>query len=291
MKYIHAATIGGGQDGSIYGDLLFRFDADGSGRVFCLDGVTADRAEPLGLAPVAEFRLGGADRVIPHCNSVVFGAERWEEGDEFPLLYANVYNNYGKIYKTKTGDRLEGTACVYRVRRDGVSFAADLVQLLRIGFVEDRSLWKSFDSDIRPYGNFVVDAENRKLHAFVMRDAEQVTRFFAFELPGAHDGVFDAEFGVPVVTLTPADILYHYDASYMRYLQGACCRNGKIWSCEGGNPEDPSAIRVIDTDLRAEVLFDNAAARGMPMEAEFIDFWGDTLIYSDAKGVLYFVKP
>ena len=289
MKYIHAAIVKGGQDGTIFGNTLFRFDSKGNGRAYCLDGVTADRKEPLVLEPFAEFRLGGLDRIVPHSNAVVFGAEFWEAGDEFPLLCSNVYNNY-----SKAEDRLEGVCCVYRLRRDGASFAADLVQLIRIGFTEDLALWKSLEGkgDVRPYGNFVTDAARRELHAFVMRDAKRVTRYFTFRLPEAREGVFDAVYGVPVVTLTPADILRQFDAPYMHYMQGACCRNGKIYSSEGfaGGTENPPALRIIDTDARAEVFFDNLASHGMPHEAEFIDFWGETCLYSDAHGNVFIVE-
>ena len=290
MKYIHAANILGGQDGAIFGDTLFRFDARGNGRAYCLDGVTADCREPLELSPFAEFRLGGLDRIVPHSNAVVFGSEYWAEGDEFPLLYSNIYNNY-----SKAEDRLEGVVCVYRLQRDGASFSAELVQLIRIGFVEDRSLWKSLEgnADVRSYGNFVVDRERQRLYAFVMRDAKKVTRCFTFRLPAVREGVTDPQYGVPAVTLTPADILRQFDSPYMRYMQGACCRDGKIYSSEGfsGGSENPPALRFLDTDAGAEVFYDNLADHDMPLEAEFIDFHGDDCLYGDARGHLFILRP
>ncbi len=97
-----------------------------------------------------------------------------------PLLYANVYNSY-----QERADRREGVLCVCRLRETENGFASRFVQVIRIGFAEDRSLWKSLegDGDVRPCGNFAVDAERGLLKAFVMRAREPATRYFVFDLP------------------------------------------------------------------------------------------------------------
>ena len=289
MLYKQVAAIRGGQDGAIFNDILFRFNADGCGWAFSLEDVTKDVSAPVLLPPIAEFRLDALDRIVPHCNAVTFGREYWEEGDEFPLLYANVYNNYAKA-----ADRQEGTVCVYRLQRSGAGFAAALVQVIRVGFIGDRSLWKSLDDpgDVRPYGNFVVDAPGNKLCAFVMRDAENVTRFFTFDLPGAHGGKFEERTGVNCVILTPDDILARFDGPYMHYMQGACCHEGRIWSVEGFSvsSENPPALRVIDIQAGREILYDHMPDHGLDLEPEFIDFRGGDCLYSDCKGNVYLVQ-
>ena len=179
MQYKQVATIHGGQDGAIFNNILFRFDAGGRAWAFSLEDVTKNVPAPVLLSPIAEFRLDALDRIVPHCNAVTFGGEYWEEGDDFPLLYANLYNNYAN-----STDRQEGTVCVYRLQRSGTGFITTLVQVIRVGFIGDRSLWMSMDGsgDVRPYGNFVVDASGNKLYAFVMRDAEHITRFFTYTI-------------------------------------------------------------------------------------------------------------
>ena len=42
-----------------------------------------------------------------------FGNEYYDEKDEFPLLYTNIYNNYAK-----TDDKRKGITCVYRIHKE-----------------------------------------------------------------------------------------------------------------------------------------------------------------------------
>ena len=78
-------------------------------------------------APFATFALDKRELITPHSNAVFFGTEFFEEGDEFPLLYSNIYNNYsGKE------EPLIGVCLVYRLMRDGDSFKTTLVQIIEI---------------------------------------------------------------------------------------------------------------------------------------------------------------
>ena len=82
------ADISRGQDGAIYNGLLFRFDGKGNCRVHNLDDL---RSKENGSAMVyASFTLDRADEITPHSNAVCFGKERFDENDEFPLLYTNI---------------------------------------------------------------------------------------------------------------------------------------------------------------------------------------------------------
>ena len=211
------SKIIGGQDGTIYKNYLFRFSSKGGCTVYDLSALCA---EP---APIAEFKLDGSELIVPHSNSVVFGNEFFAPEDEFPLLYSNVYNNYAK-----TEDKRVGICCVYRLTREGNAFSTKLVQLIRIGFTDDRGLWRSSGDveDKRPYGNFVVDTDKDQLWAFVMRDGEGQTRYFSFDLPKLVDGEIGAS-GVREVTLTADMIKEYFDTPYNRYLQfkEACEKN------------------------------------------------------------------
>ena len=268
-----------GQDGAIYGDWLFRFDTNGSCFVFSIQE----------QKQVAQFCLDKTDLLKPHSNAVAFGAERWDEADEFPLLYTNIYNNYAK-----QDERLEGVCCVYRITRDGNTFASALVQVIRIGFVEDLELWKSLPDrgDVRPYGNFVPDVFRAKLYAFVMRDREHVTRYFTFRLPGATEGTFCDRWGVKVVTLQKEDILSQFDDEYMHFMQGACAYDGKIYSSEGfdmltSDGLNHPAIRIVDMDAGKQLQYFDLCALGKMLEPEMMDFAGDTLYYMDVEGNMY----
>lgn len=278
MKITPISKISDGQDGAFWGDCLFRFHADGRAQVW--DAQALDTAADT-LDLVAEFSVDPSDAVIPHFNAVSFGTEYFAPGDEFPLLYANVYNNYAKA-----ADRREGMCCVYRLLRQGTAFSMTLVQVIRIGFA-GTALWRSSADDVRPYGNFVIDTDKSILYAFTMRDADRCTRYFSFRLPKLSDGTYSAEYGVRLVTLTENGILDHFDTEYHLYLQGACCHDGLIYSSEGFNAEIPPALRVIDPVQRKQIHHINLPDLGIFTEAEWIDFRKGICYYCDSKGNVY----
>lgn len=267
-----------GQDGAIFGSYLFRFGSRGAGSVYDLGQLGDEYAE---IAPIATFTLDKCDLMCPHSNSVVFGVEKYCEEDEFPLLYSNVYNNYRKCE-----DKLPGVTCVYRIMREGEGFTSQLVQLIEIGFTEDRVLWRSAGDieDERPYGNFVIDRDRGQFIGFVMRDGDRTTRYFGFDLPRLADGEPDEALGVRRVRLMPKDIKWQFDAPYHNFIQGAVCKDGLVYSVEGFHENIHPAIRVIDTVRGCELLYHDFFLSGQIREAEFIDFYRERCIYGDAYG-------
>jgi len=268
-----------GQDGAIYADELFRFDSDGSCRVYSLDN----------FAVTAGFTLDRVDVLKPHSNAVSFGPYRYSEDDAFPLLYTNIYNNCAR-----EDDRREGTLCAYRLTRREDGFETKLVQVIRIGFIEELSLWKSLpdNGDVRSYGNLVCDPERNRLYAFVMRDKEHVTRYFEFDMPSPHAGEYDGGLGVNAVTLDKADILKMFDGPYSNYLQGACAYGGKLISVEGFNVKNADEVnkprmQVIDMCEGRQIADYDLFAAGLSIEPELVDYRGDTLYYMDASGAVY----
>ena len=283
MVIKHIASTKYGQDGAIFGGSLFRFDHMGVCSVYDLSGICFE-GEPVTLSPTAEFTLDRADEITPHGNAVVFGSEYYAEGDEFPLLYNNIYNNYAKAE-----DKLVGICCVYRIIREGEGegFASRLVGLIRIGFTDD-PIWRSKGvEDVRPYGNFVVDCERGRLYAYVMRDADRKTRYFSFKLPSISDGEPDPISGVRTVTLEKGDILDYFDTPYHNYIQGGVAKDGRVYEVEGFDEKIHPAIRIVDFDKRCEVLHVDFCDEGFVTEAEMIDFLGDRTIYSDAHGRIF----
>ncbi|MBR4121127.1 MAG: InlB B-repeat-containing protein, partial [Spirochaetales bacterium] len=197
-------TDGYVQDGAISSDLFFKFHSDGSAVVHSMK----DHRE------LGRFILDKADIFKPHCNATCFSAIRFRSEDEFPLLYANIYNSYAKEQ-----DRKLGYFGAYRLFRDGDSFSSELVQVLRIGFTAENGLWHSEDGNDRsPYGNFIVDTDRNEMWAFVTRDLPHSTRFFSFRLPDADEGVFSEDYGVKVFTFGKEDSLRMFDIPYSYYL-------------------------------------------------------------------------
>jgi len=268
--------IRGMQDGAIYGGYLFRFSSKGLGRVY-------DAATFEDIAPIA---LDKCDILTPHSNSVSFSGEFWQEGDEFPILYSNLYNTY-----SKAENRMEGMCCAYRVTRQGTEFTTQLLQVIRVDFVHDGKYWCSENAqDVRPYGNFVVDAPKGQLHAFVMRDESHTTRYFRFALPKITAGVQSNVWGVPVVALTVSDISRQFDGPYIHYMQGATCQDGILYSVEGFHYDDSRGapgFRVVDTNRGQEVFSAELAPYGLLDEPEFIEIYQGRLYYSDTTGAVY----
>ena len=288
MEIKKIANIARMQDGAIWDKYLFRFGADGLCIVYDMDNLgTAEMEAP----ELCRFWLDKIELIKPHSNAVVFGSSYYAPEDEFPLLYSNIYNNYARAE-----NQMVGVCCVYRIQRIGNRFTTTLVQMIQVGFIKDGELWYSSleKNDIRPFGNFVVDRENKILYAFTMRDAANSTRYFSFRLPDVNDGAFDEVYGVNCVNLSVDDILEYFDCEYHNFLQGAVMHSGKIYSVEGftvgrqGPPSNP-ALRVISPADKRQELRVNFEDFGLTIEPEFIDFRGDTCYYGDGHGNLYVI--
>ncbi len=277
IKHETVANIGAWQDGAIFDGKLFALGGSGSGAVF--DITTGTK--------LATLTLDKKDVLKPHGNSVAFGSTYYAEGDKYPLLYVNIYNNY----KDST-DRMEGTCCVYRITEAGGVYTTELVQVIRIGFTEDLTLWKSKENngDVRPYGNFVMDTDAEKLYAYTMRDANKTTRFFRFAIPTIGAGTYSETYGCNVVTLNAGDIESQFDTAYFHYFQGVTYYDGKIISAEGFNSGSGSepALRIVDLNTQTLTETYYPAHSGLYKEPEILAVDPDTgiLYYAASDSVL-----
>jgi len=288
MRIRQIAKIMGGQDGAIWGSLLFRFGNRGQCSVYDLSVIGTADWDGSEAEAIASFTLDKADVLVPHSNAVMFGTEYYSTEDEFPLLYSNIYNNYAK-----TEAKCKGVCCVYRLQREGTSFTTKMVQLIEIGFVENTELWASGpDADVRPYGNFAIDREHGIYYGFVMRDTVHETRYFSFRLPRLSEGEPDRTTGVRKTVLQPADILEQFDCPYHHYVQGACTHGGKIYSLEGftNDEKNPPALRIIDPQAGVQLCCEQFVDYGLTIEPELIDFMGDVCWYADHTGNLYMIE-
>ncbi len=285
MKIEFLSKIKGArQDGAISNGYFFSFNSRGECTVY--ETKSLESAKNAEAEIFAEFVLDKNDVIMPHSNSVMFGNEYYDEKDEFPLLYTNIYNNYAG-----SDNKLKGVCLVYRLQRNLKSFKSTLVQIIEIGFVEDENLWKSAGekNDVRPYGNFTIDTEQGIYYAFTMRDNAHSTRYFSFNLPKTNQGEMCEKYNVKKVVLHESDILEYFDCDYHYYVQGACCNKGKIYSLEGftDSPDYPPAIRIIDTKLKKEIDFKKFKDFGTNIEPEMIDFENDICYYTDHNGNMY----
>ena len=281
MKFNKVANIAAAQDGAIWGGRLFRIDASGNCTVYRVEELLG---EP---APMASFKLDKRELICPHSNSVCFGTKYYDEGDEYPLLYTNIYNNYSKSEK-----KLIGVTCVYRIEEDGEGFKSTLVQLVEIGFVEDAELWRARAEShgVRPYGNFLVDPDDGSFWAYTMVNEERGTKYYRFNTPEAREGVLDEGLGVTRAVLNKEDILDSFDGAYARFIQGGVIHAGKLYSVEGfiSEPNLPT-MRIVDLKAKTEEVY-NLTELGIAEEPELIDFSDGVCYYSDWRGTVYTVS-
>ena len=262
------------QDGAIHNNTLFLFNAKGDCTIF-----NVKSKEKLG-----SFTLDKVDILKPHANSVCFSEVYYEQGDPFPLLYVNIYNNYWT-----TSDPKEGTCCVYRIFEENGTYSTKLVQVLKIGFTDDYTLWNSAECNdyhyYLPYGNFIVDTDENKLWAFVLRNADNQTRFFQFDLPDMSEGVYSESYGCNLVTLEISDIEDMFDLEHFEILQGCTYAEGKIYSVNGLGTKskyNPFAeLKVIDLRSKSVVAVVDFSTLGFSLEPEMISFnvEGDKQLY------------
>ena len=277
LEYSDVFSIGSWQDGAIYNGKLFTLGSNGNGSIFDLNE----------KKNIGSFVLDKKEIITPHANSVFFGNLKYDNDDIYPLLYANVYNNYAS-----STNRMEGTCCVYRLREENGTFITNLVQIIRIGFIEDIDLWKSKpnNEDVRPYGNFIVDVDNNKLYTFVMRDKEKITRFFQFDVPNIQSGIYNENYGCNEVVLNKIDILSSFDVEYFNYMQGCCYYNGKIFSLEGFdyNSSSKPVLRIIDLNKNVVIKSINLFEYNLKKEPEIItvDLHEGKIYFASSDGIL-----
>ena len=200
-------------------------------------------------------------------------------GDIFHI-YSNIYNNY-----SSAEDKHIGECCVYNVGGDGKIWSNTLVQLLKIGFINDKNLWPAA-TEVRPYGNFVVDNDNQFLYAFVMYSSKSLTYWYKFALPEVSEGEWNETYGCKVKTLTENDILDSWTTPLQNYVQGACVYDGLIWSTEGftgTSGANLARMRVIDPSKKSEIAVFNFFSDGDPVEPEFIEFYNGSCYYGSAQ--------
>lgn len=279
-----AQITGNRQDGAFFNGFLFSFNCVGECTVYEVEKLKEKKKSEAEL--FSQFTLDKKDIICPHSNSVMFGSEYYCSDDEFPLLYSNIYNNY-----SQSDNKLKGVCNVYRIQRNEKNFKTTLVQIIEVNFVENTTYWKSSETseDVRPYGNFTIDVEKNIFYAFTMRDKCNTTRYFSFDLPKSSMGEKDKYFGVKKVVLDISDIKECFDAPYSRYIQGACCHKGKIYSLEGFTDDEnnPPAIQIIDPNTKKSLGFEKFKDYGNNTEPEMIDFYDNDCYYTDHNGKMY----
>ncbi len=280
LKATNIMTMNSCQDGAVCNKKVFLFNNSGNCNVYDIETKTK----------IGSFTVDKVSILNPHANSVCFGNEFYAEGDKYPLLYVNIYNNYWEGY----ADKKEGTCCVYRITEKNGVFGSEFVQVIKIGFTDDYGLWNSAEDNgypyYLPYGNFVVDTDKDKLWAFVLRNGEEQTRFFEFDLPKIGDGIYNETYGCNLVTLESTDIIEMFDTEHLVVIQGCCYYGGKILSVSGigkGSSVLPY-LQVIDSEngeIEKNISFGEIGITNEP-EMISVDPMDGTIYYASVDGIL-----
>lgn len=201
--------------------------------------------------------------------------------EEDCYMYSNIYNSYS----SSTTDKHIGECCVYNVVENEGTWTNSLVQLIKIGFINDANYW-SPSNEARPYGNFVVDAENKYLYAFTMYTSKGLTYWYKFNLPSVTSGEWNDTYGCYVCTLNIEDIVDSWTTTHQNYVQGACVHNKLIYSTEGFNGTtgtNVARMRIIDPEKKKEIATFHFYADDDPVEPEFIDFYNGICYYGSVQ--------
>lgn len=203
--------------------------------------------------------------VSPHSNASCFGTEKYDADDIYPLVYTNAYNNTSLP---------KGALYAYRLQNN---LTTTLLQSIFIGFTEN-TIWTGGGTNVRPYGNFLIDTDNNKLYAYTMIDNLHVTRFFKFDLPTLSDG--------SSVTLQESDIEDYFDVPYFYYIQGGCYFNGKIYASCGFTAAD---CKLYVVDLENKKVSSTIPLGGFVVEPETVFAYKNEL-YLSSGSKLYKMK-
>ncbi len=268
--------------------IVFCYDSNGTylGQInTALNGIT--HATSQWMAAGTRITADTIKALAPKTDHIALAAYKNEiptyeakySGETFHI-YSNVYNNY-----SSAEDKHIGECCVYNVGGDGKIWSNTLVQLLKIGFINDKNLWPAA-TEVRPYGNFVVDNDNQFLYAFVMYSSKSLTYWYKFALPEVSEGEWNETYGCKVKTLTENDILDSWTTPLQNYVQGSCVYDGLIWSTEGftgTSGANLARMRVIDPSKKSEIAVFNFFSDGDPVEPEFIEFYNGSCYYGSVQ--------
>lgn len=245
-----------GQDSAIAEDgNIVSFSSNGYYKVIDLNG---QEFKPL-------TALDQQATIAPHSNCVFFGTEKYDVDDNYPIIYTNAYNTAGLPKGAFYGYRLNN------------SFDTALLQTIKIGFTEE-NIWTGGGSNVRPYGNFLMDTDNGKLYAYTMIDNLNVTRFFKFSMPVLSAG--------STVTLQEVDIEDYFDVPYFYYIQGGCYHGGKIYASCGFTAND---CKLYVVDLTEKKVTSTVPLGGFAGEPETVFTYKDEL-YLSSGTKLYKLK-
>ena len=198
-----------------------------------------------------------------HCNSMNFGAEKYADDDEFPLLYISMENI------------AEHKMIALRIVKssDGI-YSGEIKQTITYPAPSESTQY---------YPNGSLDNENGYLFVkgyilnnYVAGSGNKI-RVRKWAMPTLSEGD---------VTLSIADALQVFDVPALTATQGEIVNNGKLLGCYGADWAGDKSIHLamIDPDQQKMVTDIKLSDIGYKQEPEAIFTWKDCLYIVDVYG-------
>ena len=182
-----------------------------------------------------------------HSNTVNFGSEFYDPGDDFPLIYVSTGYSDG----TDTG------CLVYRLVNNGGIYSLVLVQTLKFPGTE----WTEF-----------ITAGN---DCYVYRDENGSEVFYKFPMPTLQDGslvTFDFTQATAVSNLGGIPAWYAGSRS-----QGRCFYNGKLYYASGVPNNETLLLIVANLNTGVREVEINLGEVGITVEPEAAFIWDNKI--------------
>lgn len=182
-----------------------------------------------------------------HSNTVNFGTEFYDPGDEFPLVYVSTGYNDGNY----------SGALVYRIVKNGGVYSLVLVQTLKFPGTE----WTEF-----------VTAG---AYCYVQKEVGGSETYYKFPMPTLQDGsevIFDYSEAISTSSLGGKPAWY---AGSQR--QGRVYHGGKLYYVSGVPPSETLLLIQADLEQGVKEVEINLAEVSITAEPEAAFFWGNKL--------------
>lgn len=228
-----------GQDGAQYDGVLFRLR----------DNKTFNVLQLPGGALLGTGTLDGTD--TPHCNSVFFSDEFYDDNDPYPILYVNGYNG-----TDENSARLpHGVLYAFRVMVNGSTYTTTLLQKIDCSGLS-----------VSSYGNFAYDPDTNYIILIDYRS--QGNKYSVFARPELENSY---------VAITQSDVIEEFtDTDTTPNMQGCTFNNGKIYITYG--TQNDGHLAVIDVQKKKTVSKVSLLSGGLTFEPEYADIYDGHLL-------------
>ena len=196
-----------------------------------------------------------------HCNNVNFGVKKYDESDEFPLLYVSMENIDAHC------------ALVMRVSRSGNDFTFTKVQAIVYPDPRESGVY---------YPNCMIDGDNDRVYIMgytqysYKKAKNNYIRVTEFVLPDCR---------LATAELKTEDALSSFEIDSVTATQGGLIRNGKIYQVYGF--KNDITFRILDLSEKRFTSVVNLPKNKFKREPEGLAEYNGDFYCADVSGAVY----